>query len=694
MNYSILQRYLLVLTILCIASQESSAQLSTSGPRLTWEQFITEYTDAATPMDDEESELPQLTAEEYDYLEELTQRPLQLNRAQREDLLRIPFLTDEAVDSLIAYRTRLRGIYTMGELMLIKHFSYTTRRWLSLFLRADSAYVPPQAAPDTRILTRKFSEGKHEIETRVEIPLYQREGQKTPSDPTATNYFTGNALSHVIRYRYNLKRQLAYGITLQKEAGEPAFKQGFCPYDYTSAYLSLQPAHRPWGIHLGDFEVRAARGLIFGRQFYGGRTLFAARQRISTAVVRPHTSTDEANFFRGAAVSFSRRAWSVIAFASFRKLDANIKNDTVRTILTTGQHRTVSEIEKRRSLACTTAGASLAYSRQRWGLQLLGCYAHYGLVVSPTPRFYNTYYFHGRNYGGASAFYYLRLSHFTLQGETATDHNLNLATEHSASLVLSRHFWVNLQYRNLSSKFVSIYGDCLQQSSHTANEEGIMLAATYQPHYYLKITAGADLFRFKRPTYTTILSNAKGIEAYATLQKSWETETAFSVSYRLKSRQRTITGYERMEFRTRQQLDLSITGQRGSTEWYAAAKGSLVTRQTGRQSIGVMACSRFTWSASEIIRLRGFAALFLTDDYESSLYAYEPRLLRAGGSSAFFHHGAHASLTADIKFGQHVTVAPHISSTRYFDISEQSSGVNKISSPWKTDCSLQLRLLF
>lgn len=692
MKFSPIPYASLLICAACFIPQKAVAQLTTS-PRISWEEFVTEYAEGYSS--NQEGEAATLSAEEYDYLENLVQTPLQLNRAEREELLRIPFLNEEQTDTLLAYRTRRKGILAMGELMLLKNFDYTTRRWLSLFARCDSAFIkPPYTNDNHRLFSHKFSEGKHEVETRIDIPFYKREGQKHPSKPTASNYFVGNAVHHVLRYRYNLKKELAYGLTIEKDAGEPVGKKGFYPYDYQSAYLYLNPKHRSWSFIVGDFEMRGGRGLIYGKQFFGSRALFASRQRTSPANFKPHTSTDEASFFRGGAFSFSKRSWHINVFASYRKLDARIENDTARIILSTGLHRTMNEISRRRNLGCFTSGTTIGLNKGRWGIELLGCYAHYDKTVSPTPRFYNTNYFRGQNYGGGSAFYFFKIKRFTLQGETALDHNLHLATEHVASLVFSRKLWLNMQYRNLASKFVSIYGDCLQQLSRTSNEEGLMVGFTYQPNYKLCITTGADAFRFKRPTYTTRLRNAKGIEAYITIQKTCESSLTLTANYRIKSRQRTITGHELLEYRVRQQMGLSITKSNNQLEWNVALKGAMVSCQTASRSLGVLASGRFTWKATERLRLRGFAGLFITDDYQSSLYTYEPRLLRTGGTSSFFNHGAHLSLTADIRPVKHIVLSPLLSSTRYFNLSEQSSGVSKIHSPWKNDVSLQMRLLF
>lgn len=287
-------KYFFALFICSILFQPLCAQWH-SGAFMSWDDFLQEYVEQA-PTEDAES----LTADDLQWLENIARHPLQINRVERSDLLQLPFLTESQIDSLLAYRQQYKGLRSLGELQMISGLDYFTRRYLSLFLRCDSLLPRSMQLNKTvrpERISKLFSLGHHEIESRVDIPLYRRKGYRTPSDPTPTNYYVGNALHHVVRYRYQHKREIAFGITADKDAGEPVGKQGFYPYDYWSAYFMLRPNHRPWSFVLGDYELRGNRGLLFGRMFYGGREQLLHEARRSTVSFRPHTSTDEVRFF-------------------------------------------------------------------------------------------------------------------------------------------------------------------------------------------------------------------------------------------------------------------------------------------------------------------------------------------------------------------------------------------------------------
>ena len=53
-----------------------------------------------------EDEADEVNMDELLLLEQLVQHPMQLNRLTREDLLLLPFLAEQQVDSILDYRKR------------------------------------------------------------------------------------------------------------------------------------------------------------------------------------------------------------------------------------------------------------------------------------------------------------------------------------------------------------------------------------------------------------------------------------------------------------------------------------------------------------------------------------------------------------------------------------------------------------
>lgn len=686
-------KYLYPLFLLSLFVLPTRAQMADE-PVLLWDDFVEEYFTPDNLSDESFSDDEQLSL-----LEEMSLHPLQVNRASRTDFLALPFLTEAQVDSLLAYRLQKHGLLSLGELQFVSGFDYFTRRYLSLFVRCDSAMLPsPQHLVERRRADRlaaKLVAGKHEIETRLDIPLYRRKADRIPAVPTPTNYYVGNPLHHVVRYRYDYKREAAYGFTMEKDAGEPVGKQGFYPYDYLSGYFMLRPASRRWSVVVGDYEVRGSQGLLLGRRYYGGRELLLHIPARSFMQFHPHTSTDEARFFRGAAAAYHVGRADVMAFLSYRKLDARFSEnaDTARSILQTGLHRTLSEIDRRRNLGAFTAGAHVGYNHTHWGMSAHGYAVHFAHPVWPEERSYNAGYFRGSTAGGASLSYNVHSRTFNLQGELAADHHLHFATLHLATFVPSPKVSLYAQFRHLSARFVSIYGNALQQGSRVSNEQGVMLGAKYRPKSYWELTAYADVFRFPEPTYTTISPGAKGVELSLQSQWRYRGKWLFTARYRFKSRERTITGHKQMEFRTTHKVRLAAQYTLRRFVLNAQADAVYATRQTGKQSFGWMCSVRPAWKPGARFSLKGFASVFFTDDYESAVYAYEPQLRRAGAFPSFAYHGARGVVLTDWQPVGWLGVGVRVSATYYFNRDTISQGYAEIGSPYKTDVSVQVRWL-
>ena len=107
-----------------------------------------------------------------------------------------------------------------------------------------------------------------------------------------------------------------------------------------------------------------------------------------------------------------------------------------------------------------------------------------------------------------------------------------------------------------------------------------------------------------------------------------------------------------------------------------------------------MAALRGTWQPSQKYKVAAFASVFMSDDRQSALYAYEPQLVYQGGFPSFYFHGMRLALTATISLFGGLEGGIKIGSTHYFNRDEISSSTQLIRSSWKNDLSLQLRWRF
>ena len=84
---------------------------------------------------------------------------------------------------------------------------------------------------------------------------------------------------------------------------------------------------------------------------------------------------------------------------------------------------------------------------------------------------------------------------------------------------------------------------------------------------------------------------------------------------------------------------------------------------------------------------------FHTDDYNSRIYLYEPALYSSVSSGSYFGKGIHGVCTARwTSKKKHLMLEGKYALCKYFDRSEIGSALQTISSSWKNDVSLQVRI--
>lgn len=675
-----------VLLLGCLLSVVAKAQVQRE-EYMDWGEFVAACIDEAKAEDN----TSQLEAQ-LEQLEEWHEHPLNINRVVREDLLRFPFLTPEQADSILSYRQRYRCFRTLGELMYVRNLGYDDRRRLSLFL-----YV----GDTVRVLTpdkRRWVGGRHEVVARLDVPMYKRAGNKDyeASDllENPNRVYLGNGLANTMRYRYSWQSDVAYGLTLQKDAGEPFGTYNTYPYDYASAYAYYRPLSRRWEVWAGDYRVRMGQGLLLGDVWLSSYAVMVEQLPRSQTRVRSHKGTDESHFFRGAAMKWRHGAWELTAFASYRRLDARTEDDTVRSFPDNGLHRTLSECNNRRAVGALVGGAHVSYTKLRGHVGFGFVYSHFDKTVFPVPRDYNRYYMRGTGTAGFSFDYAWHNRRWSVQGEAAMDGKAHFASVHSVRCEVDQYLSLMARARSLSQRFVSLWGDVSQDNGQVQNEHGLMLGAKFSPLDKVEALAYVDGYFHPGPTYRADEASqgwASGLDVRYTPSEKW----ALRFRYKLKAEQQNVTGYDGlMEYAGTHCWGLYSTYCLPSLTAMMGADMCLSTRQTRGNSVGWMLSARVRWQPSEKIRLQAFAAYFHTDDYASRLYGYEPRLRYDAGFPAFAYHGVRGVLTTEWQVCGWLSLGGRYSLWHYFNRNSISSGTQQINAPTQNDLTLQARFLF
>lgn len=656
---------------------------------LTWDEFLEQYLhDYET--DDAEGEHQRLL--ELEKLEELHQQPLNLNTAAREDLLQLPFLNEMQVDSILSYRTKKRLLLSLGELQWIEVLPYTTRCALSLFAYAGDTLAPRISWQE------KCWGGRHEVMARLDVPLYRRAGfsdAAAASPHRANQYYLGEPLAHTLRYRYRWHQDLAYGLTLQQDAGEPFARYRNYPYDYISAYAYYRTADRRKRVWLGDFNASWGQGLLMGNSFFNSAMATIEQAGRQANRFRPHSSTEECRFFRGAALTLQcNDCWAVSAFVSLRQLDGRCVNDTIVSLKTDGFHRTYNENARKHQVNNYVAGARVNHDGRtgHWGMNAY--WSHYDKVVYPKVHEYNRYALRGKEAAGVSMDYAWRHGKWQVRGESALDRTAHWAFSHTFRYQSSPYLAFTLQQRSLSPRFVSPYGKTMHDGSTVQNEHGALFGFTLQSLRRLHISAYVDYAWHPRPTYRASKASQK-IEA--ALQSTYRASrrTHYLLSYKFRTRQENIAGHPgilQYVWTQRARLTARYAGQKAA--WTAAADLTAVSRQVSATTWGWMLSARWRYALSPQLTLHTFGSLFFSDDYASRLYAYEPQLPYAAGFPSFAYQGCRTVGMLQWRFSAHGYAAVRYGWLHYFNREVISSGPQQINHSSQNDLGLQLAWRF
>ena len=675
----------LFILYICLFSSISMLSQEKEEPFLSWQDFVDEY--LSNLSEDEESSTPHTDL--YDTFESLHLSPINLNTATREALLSIPFLDEAQADSILSYRRRKHLFFSRGELMYIHNLSHQTRRYLSLFVYCGEP--PEQNIP----VSKQFYAGKHMLESRFDIPLYQRAGYKEKSKAelieSPNSVYLGNALRHQVRYRYQWRQNVAYGFTLEKDAGEPFGKYNSYPYDYSSLYFRYSPSEH-WDFFVGDYDLRFGHGLLFGKTFFTNRIAAVEQGVRARSVIKAHTSSNEQDFLRGAAAIYRKKNWEYVLFASYRRLDARIKNGKVTSLPTEGYHRTFSEYDLRHRLGNAIFGGRIAYNLRKGHIGLNAFYSHYDKEIAPPIYAYNRFYLRGYNAAGLSLDYQYRTARWNISGETAFDKRLHFACSHSATYKFSHRSNIFLQQRSYSHRFVSPFGSSLQQGSKVANELGLTIGGQIEAWQQVRILSYIDLFRFPDATYTASQSS-NGLEYHLQGEYIRSRHLSFLARYKLKARQYNVSGISGLlETRQTHRLRLQARWSKATYSLNLSTDFTAACSQTKAPSLGWMVSGRGSVKLPKQWQVSGFGGLFFTDDYASAIYAYEPQLRHSFSFPRFYHHGCRLVAQVGWRGNKYVEAALRYGWLYYFNQSSIGSGLQKIEAPSTNDLSIYLRL--
>ncbi len=610
--------------------------------------------------------------------ETLHSEPLNINTATRDDLRELLFLTDEQIEDIHAYVYMHGPMKSLGELQLTGSLDFDTRRLLRQFVYA----ADPPAEKERLNLTDILKYGRNELIARMDIPLYMRDGFRYHSPQELKRYpnraYLGSRLSHSVRYSFNWHNRIRFGLSADKDAGEPFGGRNRAGYDFYSPYLYLKDLGVIRELVLGNFKVQMGQGLLLGGGFSLGKNMALSNVRRGTQGLKPHASNQEYGYLSGAGVAIGVGHTTFTLLGAYTPFDATIKGDTViGSFKQDGYHRTELEWSKKQNSYRYTWAAGVRYSYR--GLQVGGT-ALYERLSLP---------YKGQDrYWGVSADISLGRPRYALAAE------LSLAGGSTAficcqTLRLPDSWTATWLLRAYSPDYRDLHSNALAEGD-VCNEIGLLTGFSRSGRK-LKLSGYADLFMFPEPRYG-VSDRSNGMDLRMEADWNIGRRDGLYATARFKAKQKDCKYTEQLEYcltgryrlrwthncRSGAQLKTQIMFTRYDFIAEPISDGWALTHSYSRS----LADDRLDVNVS--------AALFHTDSYDSNVSVYESGLRYSYGFMTLSGKGVRLAMTVKWHINGSLQLNLKAGGTWYADMDEIGSAQQRIDSCHKEDISLQL----
>ncbi|MBR1400964.1 MAG: helix-hairpin-helix domain-containing protein [Prevotella sp.] len=617
---------------------------------------------------------------------ELEEQPININTAKREDLEQLPFLTDTEVEAIMDYLDRYGEMKSMGELAMIEALDHDKRQLLACFLYAGAK----QEGSRTN-WKQLLSHVGHDAMFTARVPLYERKGDK--------NGYLGYPYRYDLRYSMHSGQQLKAGFVGAQDAGEPFFanKNGM-GYDHYSFYLLVRNVDKWKNIAVGQYRVSTGLGLVANTDFILGKTAVLQSMGRQRHALRAHSSRSSADYLQGfAATRALSRQMDLTAFLSFRKIDATLNSDstTISTIVTSGYHRTQTEISKKGNTQQWIAGMNLHWFHR--GFHAGATVVHEALNRELNPRtsqLFRQYYASGKHFTNAAVEYGYTGSRFSLKGETAmklAEQQMPIATLNMITFKPADEVEMLLLQRFYSYRYNAPLARSFSEGGHVQNESGVYFGLNWRPKRTLLLSAYGDFAYFPWARYQ-VSQSSHAWDYMLTVSyspKNWQ----LMMRYRMRRSERDSEEKNTLAWRTEHRGRLAL-GYDGGKWGMRTQMDAACTRFNQEESKGWMVSENVSLRTSKCLQLNATAAYFHTDDFDSRLYFYERGMLYSFSFPAYYGEGIRYSLMLHAELSDRITLNAKVGITDYFDRSVIGTGLQQIDHSAMTDVEVQLKWKF
>lgn len=606
----------------------------------------------------------------FESVEELLRNPININKAQVDDLLQIPFLDFSSANFIIAYRDSNKQYYSINELFLIDELSSELVNILKPLLTTSEQEL---------VITEqksflKFIGSRNRLVNDIET----REG-----------YSKGNYLGNKLKL-YNRIQASAdkffVNITQEKDAGEKSLT------DFYSASFSISDYSFVNKIILGDYNLTFGQGLTLAKPFGSRKGSFATLSVLKNQKnLSEYTSSDENRFFRGAAGYFTYSNFGLTLFYSTNNISVNLNGENkITSLKEDGIFRTELDISKKHNTRLNNFGSSINYSLNKFKIGFLYQNLFYNNSFSED---YSIYIKDKNRFSFYSLDYSINFDDLFVSGEFSYN-GLSTASINNLFINISRRFKLITSFRNYPSNYYNFFANGFGERSNTQNEIGFYTGFQVYTDFGI-FDVYYDQFQFPNKNENKFQFSGNELSLFYQNKLSRN----FSLNFRIFIEQKDDEFIE-----TTIQIGKSKREKVRTDLIYFASKNlRLKTRfelnyfsldEASINENGYLVYQDINFNPIPHLKFYGRIIVFKTDSFNTRIYEFENDLTGTFSSKPLFGDGFRWYLLIKYQIFNQLEIALKYSTTIRTDVESISSGNQEIRDNSESVLSFQVDLQF
>jgi len=596
--------------------------------------------------------------------------PIDWNKSTRQELEELMFVPDRVIDEMLNYRDWAKRLYSVNELALVKGMSDGLRRLLYYVI------VVPEIC-DERKWSDAFDYTGHYLVARSDFEAERRAGYENGK-------YQGEPFRQIVKYKTDAGSNFRAGIVMETDAGESWNRRGFDLYRAYGQFSNIGVVER---VVAGSMRVNFGNGLVFGSSNFGTRS-YQMVNGLNRNNIKSYEGTTEAEMMNGASVKVVPvKGMTISALYGFSPLDANISDGEWKTILTTGYHRTETEIERDNTVGLHTVGGHIDYEGKWFKV---GATGYGGFFTVPSV------YEYGDKQWAVSTDYSLFGRGVKFSGETSVSQGGGVATTNTLIVTALSDYLFAVNHRYFSTNYTSFWANTYSRGTEVEGEQGVSVSATLPVYYDMNIELYGDVSRNYLYAYEDVTGKPMYYEARVQYNAGFGDDRAFKTYFRFKHQELSAID-EKIRKKVDDQTFLAFAEYKRrfncGVRISSGAQFNAVRRKMdgwGSPTYGWLVFQDVEWSGGKVvpIEVKGRLAYYDAKDWDNRFYLYEANIAESSYSPTLYgqalrwfvmlKYAAKCGLGLQMKVGQ----------TLFFDREKISSGNDLISKKHKTEFNL------